>query len=60
MASSSSGSKPSIGRRVIALLVLVLAAWLLLKLLITSLASILWIVVGVGLVAAIVWAWRTL
>lgn len=58
--SSSSSSKPSIGRRVVALLVLVLAAWFLLKLIIASLASVLWIAVMVGLVAAIIWAWRTL
>jgi len=58
--SSSSSSKPSFGRRVIAFLVLVLAAWFLLKLIIGSLASVLWIAVMVGLIAAIVWAWRTL
>lgn len=58
--SSSSSSKPSIGRRVVALLVLVLAAWFLLKLIIASLASVLWIAVMVGLIAAIIWAWRTL
>jgi len=58
--SSSSSSKPSFGRRVFALLILVLAAWFLLKLIIASLSSVLWIVVMVGLVAAIIWAWRTL
>ncbi len=62
MASSSPETKPkpSVGRRIVALLVLVLAAWLLLKLIIASISSILWVVVIVALFGAIVWAWRTI
>lgn len=50
----------SIGRRVLSLLVLVVAAWLLLKFVIGFVTAIASVVVVVGALIAVIWAIRTL
>lgn len=51
---------PSIGARVLAALVLALAAWLLLKAVIGVVAGLAWLVAVGVLLIAVVWAVRTL
>ncbi len=51
---------PSIGARVLAALVLALAAWLLLKVVIGVVAGLAWLVAVGVLLIAVVWAVRTL
>jgi hypothetical protein len=51
---------PSIGSRIIAALVLAVAAWLLLKVVIGIVAGIAWFVAVIVMIAAVVWAVRTL
>jgi hypothetical protein len=48
------------GRKAIALLVLLVAAWILFKLVLGVVAAIAWVVVVVLAIAAIVWAIRVL
>jgi Flp pilus assembly protein TadB len=50
----------SLGRKAVAVLVLALAAWLLLKVVIGLIAGIAWIVVAVVVVAGVIWAVNTL
>jgi hypothetical protein len=50
----------SLGRKAIAILILALAAWLLLKVVIGLIAGIAWIVVAVIVVAGVIWAINTL
>jgi hypothetical protein len=61
---SDADKKTTLGRRVVAALVLVLAAWILLKLLVGFLggvfATVVWGLVIVALLGAIVWALRAL
>lgn len=52
--------RPSLGRRAVALVVLLIAGWILLKFVIGLLAGIATLVVIVVALMAIVWAWRTL
>ncbi len=49
-----------IGRKALAIAILLVAAWVLLKLVIGIVASVAWIVVAVLAIAAIVWAIRVL
>jgi hypothetical protein len=49
-----------LGRKAIALVVLLIAAWLLFKLVIGAVATVAWIVVAVIAVIAVVWALRVL
>jgi len=49
-----------LGRKALALLVLVLAAWILFKVAVGIVAAVFWIVVVVLAIAAIVWAIRVL
>jgi hypothetical protein len=53
-------SGSSLGRKAVAILVLAVAAWLLLKVVIGLIAGIAWIVVAVVLVAGVLWAINTL
>jgi hypothetical protein len=53
-------SSPSIGARVLAVLVLAVAAWFLLKVVIGVIAGVAWLVAVVLAVVAVVWAMRTL
>ncbi len=50
----------SLGRKAIAVLILALAAWLLLKVVIGLIAGVAWIVVAVIVVAGVIWAFNTL
>ena len=49
-----------LGRRALAILVLVIAAWILLKIVIGIVAGIAWFVAVVVALVAVVWAARTL
>jgi hypothetical protein len=51
---------PSIGARVLAVLVLAVAAWLLLKVVIGVIAGLAWLVAVVIALFAVAWALRTL
>ena len=51
---------PSFGARVIAVIVLAIAAWILFKVIIGVVATIAWFVVAVVAVIAVIWAIRTL
>ena len=51
---------PSLARRAIAVVVLAIAAWLLLKIVIGLIASVAWIVVAVIAVVGVLWAINTL
>jgi hypothetical protein len=53
-------SGPSILARVLAVLVLAIAAWFLLKVVISVVAGIAWFVAVILAVVGIVWAFRTL
>ena len=50
----------SLGRKAIAVVILAIAAWLLLKVVIGLIAGIAWIVVAVIVVAGVLWAVNTL
>jgi len=49
-----------IGRKALAVLVLLIAGWVLLKIVIGVVAAVAWIVVAVVAVIAVLWAIRTL
>ncbi len=51
---------PSFALRALAVVVLLLAAWFLLRIVIGMVAGIAWIVLVVLALVAVVWAWRTL
>jgi hypothetical protein len=53
-------SAGDLGRKALAVLVLVLAAWILFKVAVGIVAAVFWIVVVVLAIAAIVWALRVL
>ena len=53
-------SSPSIGARVLAVLVLAVGAWFLLKVVIGIVTGIAWIVAVIVALIAVVWAFRTL
>ena len=50
----------SLGRKAVAVLILALAAWLLLKVVIGHIAGIAWIVVAVVVVAGVIWEVNTM
>jgi len=58
--STPSSASASLGKRVVAFLVLLLAAWLLLKFVIGLFATLATIVVVVLAIAAVIWAIRVL
>lgn len=51
---------PSFAVRALAVIVLLLAAWFLLRVVVGLVAGIAWIVLIVLALVAVVWAWRTL
>jgi len=53
-------SRPSWGARIVAVLVLSAAAWVLFKLVIGTVVAIAWAAAAIAAVVAIVWAVRTL
>ena len=53
-------TSPSLAKRAVAVVVLAIAAWLLLKVVIGIIASVAWIVVAVVAVVGILWAVNTL
>jgi hypothetical protein len=53
-------SAGDLGRKALAVLVLILAAWILFKVAVGVVAAVFWIVVVVLAIAAIVWALRVL
>ena len=60
MASETSEARPSLGRRAIALVVLLIAGWILLKVVIGLIAGLATIIIIVVALVAIIWAWRIL
>ncbi len=58
METEKSGS--SFGLKALAVIVLLIAAWVLLKVVIGFIAGIAWLVVVVLAIVAVIWAWRTL
>ena len=60
MASETSEARPSLGRRAIALVVLLIAGWILLKVVIGLIAGLATVIVIVVALVAIIWAWRIL
>lgn len=53
-------SGSSFGMKALAVIVLLIAAWVLLRFVIGLIAGIAWFVVIVLAIVAVVWAWRTL
>jgi hypothetical protein len=53
-------SKPSIGARLLAVIVLAVGAWILFKLVIGTVVAIAWAVAAIVAVIAVFWALRTL
>lgn len=51
---------PSLAARALAVIVLLIAAWILLRVIIGLVAGIAWIAMVVLAIVALVWAWRTL
>jgi hypothetical protein len=51
---------PSLAMRALALIVLLIAAWVLLKVVIGLIAGVAWLIVIVLAVVAVLWAWSTL
>lgn len=51
---------PSLAVRALAVIVLLLAAWILLRVVIGLVAGLAWIAMIVIAIVAVVWAWRTL
>ena len=57
---SSTSSSSSLGKRAIAVLILLIAAWILIKAVIGIAVAVLWVVLVVAAVIAVIWALRTL
>ncbi len=55
-----SSSSSSLGKRAIAVLVLLIAAWIIFKVLIGIAIAVFWVVLVVAAIVAIVWAIRVL
>lgn len=51
---------PSLAMRAVALLVLLVAGWLLLRVVIGLVAGVAWLIMVVVLIVGVIWAWRTL
>ena len=60
MDSDTGEARPSLGRRAVALLVLLIAGWILLKVVIGLIAGLATVIVIVVALVAIIWAWRIL
>jgi hypothetical protein len=57
---SSTSSSSSLGKRAIAVLILLIAAWILIKAVIGIAVAVFWVVLVVAAVIAVIWALRTL
>jgi hypothetical protein len=55
-----SSSSSSLGKRAIAVLVLLIAAWILFKIVIGIAVAVFWVVLAVAAVVAVIWALRVL
>lgn len=60
MARTAEESGPSLGKRALAILILLVAGWLLLKFVIGVITAVAWTVVAVVAVLALVWALRVI
>jgi uncharacterized membrane protein len=58
--STSSSSGSSLGKRAIAVLILLIAAWIIIKAVIGIAVAVFWVVLVVAAVVALVWAIRVL
>ena len=58
--SSSTPSGASLGKRAIAVLVLLVAAWILVKIAIGIVTAVFWVVLAIAAVVAVIWAIRVL
>ena len=58
--STSSSSGSSFGKRAIAVLILLIAAWILIKAVIGIAVAVFWVVLVVAAIVALVWAIRVL
>ncbi len=58
--STSNPSRPSLAKRALAVLVLAVAAWVLLKLVIGVITAVAWTVAVVLAIVAVIWAIRVL
>lgn len=58
--STSTPSSSSLGKRAIAVLILLIAAWILIKAVIGIAVAVFWVVLVVAAVIAVVWAIRVL
>ena len=57
---SSTPSSSSLGKRAIAVLILLVAAWILFKAVIGIAVAVFWVVLVVAAIVAVIWALRTL
>jgi uncharacterized membrane protein len=60
MSSETERTGPSFGARILAVIVLGVAAWIVLKIVIGIIAGVFWAILAVMAVIAVIWAWRTL
>ena len=60
MASEPREARPSLGRRAVALVVLLIAGWILLKVVIGIVSGLATVIVIIAALFAIIWAWRIL
>ena len=58
--STSTPSGASLGKRAIAVLVLLVAAWILIKVVIGIVTAVFWVVLAIAAVCALIWAIRVL
>jgi hypothetical protein len=58
--STSTPSRSSLGKRAIAVLILLVAAWILFKAIIGIAVAVFWVVLVVAAVIAVIWAIRVL
>lgn len=58
--STSTPSGASLGKRAVAALVLLIAAWILFKVVIGIVTAVFWVVLAVAAVVAVIWAIRVL
>lgn len=58
--STSTPSGSSLGKRALAVLILFIAAWILIKAVIGIAVAVFWVVIVVAAIAAVIWAIRVL
>jgi protein-S-isoprenylcysteine O-methyltransferase Ste14 len=57
---TDSGGKSGLGARLLAVIILGVAAWILIKIVVGIIAGVFWAILAVLAVIAVIWAWRTL